>query len=56
MTGLTLGLITRVPVNPASRRGAPGGAWEAITTERTSGCLSSHAYDWMVPFSYVVSE
>ncbi len=25
-----------------------------VTIEQTSGCLSSHAYDWAVPFSYVV--
>ena len=25
-----------------------------LTIEQTSGCLSSHAYDWAVPFSYAV--
>lgn len=26
-----------------------------ITTERVTGCLSIHEYDWAVPFSFVVS-
>ena len=27
---------------------------ELATTEQTSGCLSGHAYDWIVPFSFAI--
>ena len=26
-----------------------------ITTEQTSGCMSSHAYNWMIPFSLAIN-
>ena len=29
---------------------------ELATTGQTSGCLSNHAYDWMIPFSFVVNS
>ena len=38
---------------PLEMEGDKPGAYDMVF--RSSGCLSSQAYDWVVPFSYVVS-
>lgn len=32
--------------------GVPSGDSRLLTTGQTSGCLSCHAYSWVIPFSF----